>query len=70
MHAFIHPSSIIDPFRARERESERERARARTLEIRDGGIVIRRATHGARATRDGATRARLRLDRPGNAREG
>tara|TARA_B100000003_G_scaffold192480_1_gene192156 strand:+ start:2449 stop:2940 length:492 start_codon:yes stop_codon:yes gene_type:complete len=58
-----HPSSIIDPFRARERASAR--ARERTLEIRDGGIVIRRATHGERATRDGATRARLRLDRPG-----
>ena len=26
----IHPSSIIDPFRARERERARERARART----------------------------------------
>ena len=65
IESFIHPSSIIDPFRARERERESESARARTLEISDGGIVIRRATHGARATRDGATRARLRLDRPG-----
>jgi hypothetical protein len=62
MHLIPRRSSILF---ARERESERERARERTLEIRDGGIVIRRATHGERATRDGATRARLRLDRPG-----
>ena len=68
MHAFIPRRSSILFARARERASAR--ARARTLEIRDGGIVIRRATHGERATRDGATRARLRLDRPGHAREG